>query len=433
LPRLKIDEPALFIEIVKDAISCLEPNATFSVSFRNWDQYDYDERFLIEYLGLPNLLSSLGASTPEIALRNVLVRMRGRSDQTVEIFQTEIETEFAAIQARRSEMWTMVFPVNALPENLDGFGRRQFTVAGHQVIWRTWQSFWRERGQHIPENDWIRINSRTIWSQERSNLQDYSFLTIRTSAKDEGCALASTYSVAEMFVSLLSLSRVFGVSRMSDEEASLSHIQSPKGTFIFDSQNNFSRFDSRGDLPREVERLSNDTMRVFKSVYDRYKMATRSQLGTVVSESIVLYHRAVTDETFAFAFLKLWMGLEKMMLMKQGLKEEDVIRRVSTIFKLPYKVSRPLMDLLLKKRNALVHEGTVSQIHRTDVNYAKWLFETVLSVTLRQSQLRRTPRQAEIFLRLTGLTDAELKDYRKIAGYVRTWRTERPPKHPRPI
>ena len=158
---------------------------------------------------------------------------------------------------------------------------------------------------------------------------------------------------------------------MSSEEAPLSRVQSPKGTFIFDRHGNYSRYDSRGDLPREVERLSVDNMRLLKSAYARYKMTMKSDLGGVMSESIVLSHGAVSDGTSAFAFLKLWMGLEKMMLMKQGMKEEDVIRRILNIFKLPHKVNKPWMELLLKKRNTLVHEGTVGEIHRTDVNYAK--------------------------------------------------------------
>jgi hypothetical protein len=376
-------------------------------------------------------LDSLGASTAEFALRNVLVRMRD-GVLTVDRLQDEIAVELERIRTVPPELWTFIFPVNAVPRDSRRFGKRKFTVGRHQVVWTLWSTFWHERGQHIPEAQWKQVNLRTIWSAERSNLEEYSYLTTQTSARDQGHALATAFNVAELFVSLLSLSNSFGVSRMSSEEAPLTRIQSPKGAFIFDRLGNYFGFDSRGDLPREVERLSVDNMRLLKSAYANYKMTMKSDLGGVMSESIVLYHRAVSDETFAFAFLKLWMGLEKMMLMKQGMKEEEVIRRISNIFMLPHKVNKPLMEILLKKRNTLVHEGTVGKIHRTDVNYIKWLFEIVFSALLRQSQLKRTRRQLEIFLRFVGVNEAELKDNRKIASYVLEWRTERPPRNPRP-
>ena len=269
------------------------------------------------------------------------------------------------------------------------------------------------------EKDSISINLYTKWSKEKSYVNDYSFFEIVVTEYDSDLAFEKAYQIVQLAVSLINCGNSWTTFSLLGSLHGLSEILSPPGVFCFSKGDEYLYFLGFRDFPHEVIKFNNSKFKRFKWFHDRItQLPSDNPIRKKLPDILLLYHLALIDQDPSIAFLKFWMGLEKMTLMHQGDREEKVVKRIKSIIKFPYAFYETKLDTLFTKRNKLVHEGAFELVSPNDVNLVKMIYEKLFIFLLHQCKLKRTLNELDIIYELRGRAIKEINEYKKMSGYL---------------
>lgn len=307
-------------------------------------------------------------------------------------------------EKKKVKEFQLVFPVN-IQFQVEDY-QRKYAFRKKQVQLINYAKFYKRCFKQIPQPK----RKLLTFDFRRTAFSRSIFLVVESRGRDYAFAMEEAFTTAMNLVSLIIFVSLQGrYTLLSTTETAMSGIEMPR-VFVFDNKGQFitTRY-SRLDFPKKLVDLDK---RIYSQLIKFYNILegipANSKVRSLILNALGIYTSAVTDKTWAFSFLKLWMGLELMTL--NPMRDKTTIKRIKSILikKPPFFDAR--LDSILHKRNSLVHNATFDEIYLEDRNFVKLIFEDVLWSLIYLGRQFKKNREIETIYENVAKSVTELKE-----------------------
>ena len=324
-----------------------------------------------------------------------------------------LETELRRWKSIVAKKFFLIFPLNIKYESLNG--TRHFVVDRIKLKTRSFA--------YAKTNYDFRFPLKILKADKelRRSIKDFTYVTVEVYGKNQDDAVNSANKRVELFRSLLNFDLSFGmITWQTGRPKPLTRIERSKYIFIFDENRRYLGYWTNvGEFRYQLVKLTKKQTKAIKKNVKDFEKLERSKLRNILVECLNLYGYALDQIERGYTFLNLWQILELIALKDaSGIKLRKVKSRIKAIFKGKQIIS-DVLDVLFHKRNALVHEGRISDFSLQDVNQIKGITEACIDFLWSHINKMGNTTSLNNFYENIGLNIKKLDEKIAVLNYIK--------------
>ncbi|MFQ5822031.1 MAG: hypothetical protein ACE5I5_18755 [Candidatus Heimdallarchaeota archaeon] len=324
-----------------------------------------------------------------------------------------LKTELKRWKSMVPKKFFLIFPLNIEYETLNG--TRHFIVDKMKLKTRSFA--------HAKTNYDFKTPHMILRHDKeiRKNINDFTYVIVETSGKNQNDAFNSANKRVELFRSLLNFDLSFGmITWQIGRPRPLTRIERSKYIFVFQENRRYLGYwGNVGEFRYQLVKLTKNQIIAIKKNIKDFEKLERNKLKNILVECLNLYGYALDQIERGYTFLNLWQILELIALKDaSGIKLDKVKSRIKAIFKGKQIIS-DVLDVLFCKRNDLVHEGRISDFSLQDVNQIKGITEACIDFLWSHVNKMGNTDGLNNFYENIGLTKKKLDKKIAVLNYIK--------------
>lgn len=405
----------LIVNYVNKCSSVWKINNTGEVSTSQIFLSEIYEKILANNIQLENVNE---ISARQRLIRKTITKLKKQNNQNIQSFKRLLASEVYKFNNRPTAKYFVLFPFHVSSTNPPQI--KSFSVHGITFQFRTWN--------YIKRNfDYENFRDETtLLGQYIGDVNlEGNFIPVLalSNGRDTGEAFEEASKAFDLLRATFNLPVQFGIytRQIGGYPSALGKILPAPVYGVFRNDRSFDLlFYSTSKYEYKNNSISNDEVRSARRIARFITVPKDEQdILSIIVDAFEKYQKALDLHDSSQVFLSLWQILESITLQAEQIDMRDVINRTDSLIVQEDKYIKNLLEAFRITRNQLVHRGKFTEDKGLEeVGLLKSVVERAINSLLVHKDHLRTKNDLRVFYESVARGNTDLKNRRKIMGYV---------------